>query len=250
MKKVFLLFFVPVIALGLACNDENNNKGVLDPGSGSEDTAQASVYYPMKTDAYWVNSYSESVNGVVEDQGDEVVTITGREMVNDREYWKFIYGDGDYYDYARIENNVLYALYPDFWVNKPAVLAKAAGVLDEPFIGEEEPIIDFNSGIGESWTIYENTITTEESSSTFKMIGSFVGTEDVTVPAGTFTDCRKFHHDWIYTYSAGDSTTIYNMLTTYWLAANVGVVKTMEIDDSWEEGVFEYTSVLKEYNIP
>lgn len=259
MKKLLLLFLIPMLALGFACGDgddnDGDNGGVLDPGNGGDDGngggggATASVYYPMKTDAYWVMTYTDKENGTVVDEGEETLRVAGKETVDGNEYWKFV-DENDVLDsHVRIANNILYIYHPTLFATKMASVMKAAGASQMPDLTGELPMIDFNVGSGKSWTIAESSFAESGVSYSINWTGTYLGTENVTVPAGTFANCRKYRLLMVTTSTYNNFSFTSETESIIWLAANVGAVKTVDSDE-YEEETYEYTTVLKEYNIP
>ena len=258
MKKLILLFLVPVLSLGLACSDgggddeDGNGDGILNPGDGVGDGSGSTTsnYYPLKTDAYWVMNYTDSEDGTVVGEGEETLRVTGKVTIEGKEYWKIVDEDEVLDSYTRIQDNVLYVIQMDFLPTKAAAMAKAAGVSQFGYLEGEVPMLDFSKSAGKSWTISDTSYTEEGINYSLKWTGTYVGNENVTVPAGTFANCRKYLIVMVYSTSFNNFSYSSETKTTVWLAANVGPVKIIDSDDANDEYSYEYTSVLKEYSIP
>ena len=80
--------------------------------------------------------------------------------------------------------------------------------------------------------------------------GELVGLENVTVPAGTYNNARR------YSSTLTSSTTYLGITTTYtlkedvWLAENVGLVKISELESMGGLSLYESDEQLTAFSIP
>ncbi len=81
--------------------------------------------------------------------------------------------------------------------------------------------------------------------------GKFLGTENITVPAGTFTNSAKFEHTVITIRldNAGEVRETYESIEVMWLAPDVGLVKSTEENKKDNEVGRTLITELINYNI-
>jgi hypothetical protein len=118
--------------------------------------------------------------------------------------------------YYRIDNGILYRFYFEnekYFVPYP----------------HEEPILDFTKQAGESWQVVSNTITELDGETVYTLTSTYIGTETVQVPAGTFSDCVRYdnYETWVYRYDneEGEKTQKMEMKYSTWYARSIGLVK-------------------------
>ncbi len=113
---------------------------------------------------------------------------------------------------------------------------------------EDIPWMDFTAGVGDTWTIFDFTEQYGGGSSSITGTGKYLGTESVTVPAGTFNNCRKFQLTDQETYTLSGSVQYSEFDTeTFWFAKDVGLVKIFDVEHEDGTLVETNTSVLKSY---
>lgn len=147
-------------------------------------------------------------------------------------------------DELRVADNVVWAYIwlasgkqsPALFKNGPSKVS-AAGL-------PENPLYDFNKGVGETWEVYNNV--NSETGVTSILNASFEGTENVTVTAGTFNNCAKFKFVLDVITDTGDSSTTY----FNWIAPNVGRVKTNAVMTQNGQLYSSWVDDLTSYYVP
>jgi hypothetical protein len=229
------------------------------PG-GNTGTGGSATYFPLKLGATWTFESSES-----EDSSYNFVYIdkvVGTMAQGGKTYWMYETSyPSEYYSYSdttlfRIENNTLYGFMGMDFFTKPvpksakARAAKIASVAKATVFayGSELPILKFGVSAGTSWTIYDSGVIQGNS---MKVTARYLGTESVTVPAGTFSNCAKYEMTYVTTYKDPDSSTTetYSDINTTWFAPNVGNVKGVSVSNN-DGDTYSSTDVLKSYSIP
>jgi len=128
----------------------------------------------------------------------------------------------------RIENNIFYVY---------------IAVIGDEF--KDIPYLNFNKEAGQTWELFSGNIESDEGNSgTLIWSGTFLGTETITVPAGSFTNCAKF-----------ETTTIAIPLSievkeSIWLAPNIGLVKSTGETKEDSDVIETSTEELIHYSIP
>jgi predicted transcriptional regulator len=88
----------------------------------------------------------------------------------------------------------------------------------------------------------------QEISSGTEIIGlTLIGVEDITVKAGTFTNCLKFQREGSWDESDGE---LGEYKETFWLAEDVGMIKVIEEETEYIEGIEKTETItyeLKKY---
>ncbi|MHB9031075.1 MAG: carboxypeptidase-like regulatory domain-containing protein [Candidatus Latescibacterota bacterium] len=229
------------------------------PG-GNTGSAGSHTFFPLKLGAAWTydsqDSEDSSYNYTYTDK------VVGTIALGGKTYWMYeTTYPGESVSYSdttlfRVENNVLYG----FWsmedmlmkaASKAAKLASVTKALVSTF-GSEMTLLKFGQSAGHAWTIYDSGV---YAGSSLKVTGKYIGTESVTVPAGSFSNCAKFEVAIVMT-GKDPSTNITVTSTdtsTQWLAAGVGIVKSVGVSKSGsgqDASMYTSTDVLKSYIIP
>jgi len=213
--KIFVFFLLVCFFAQSGCNNDDD-QGPTGPSHG----LNADTYMPLKVGALWTYVISGSVEGEVFTDT-TTGTIFGTTTVEENNKTYFILGgSGEDSIYLRIENNIVYQFSPGEF--------------------QELPYFNFNKEVGQSWEIFNES----NPLGSMTVIGKFLGTEDIIVPAGTFTNCAKFENI--------VSVIIFNPSETFegtdivWLAPNVGIVKRIAENDMMGTS----TEELIDYSIP
>ncbi|MBN1291637.1 MAG: carboxypeptidase regulatory-like domain-containing protein [Candidatus Latescibacteria bacterium] len=256
--------FIPqfkTVIVGTSNVTVDNFTGSTDSGNGG-DTGSGNAgthnYFPMKTGATWTYHVKDT-----DYEDDEVYeydytsTVGGTKVFNDKEYWEMLDEDGYEDGYMRIENNILYVFGGDdeIYAKFPAGVKKTLGVaktaaIKQDFLNEEMPMFYLNASAGTSYKIYEYSISESGYTSSMKINGKYVGTENVSVTAGSFSNCRKYEIIWESSITSSFYSESYVTKTTVYLAPNVGLVKSSDSETEDGEPYWLTEEELTSYNIP
>ena len=190
---------------------------------------QMSQYLPMEQGDYWVYSGSEDGENYT-----EITIINGTETINGIETIRKI----TYEDYECLA-----------WDGEGLKWYKEGEVDDEgDYMVFDSPVLLFplQMEVGQqitasvSYSEYENGQFDETGTGSRTL--TLVGLEDITVPAGTFTNCLKFIENISWQESDGGYGTIEK---TFWLAEGIGEVKSISTETEYnpEEGTETETRV-------
>jgi len=246
-----------------------SNGGGGDDEDGLTGFAGTNVYYPMSASASWTIQRADTdfTYGSVEVY-EYTLIVNGTKLINDREYWLLKNDDGDFDSFIRIEDDVVYTFTefadvytPDDYIFKNRVHMKPGAVNslnthdrssndDWDPNKDELPILQLNLSPDTAYDIMGYTNSDFGASFTLTWLGEYIGTENVTVTAGTFTNCKKYE----ITYDAvavGGGTAVREITTTVlWLAPDVGVVKSTEIKTDGEKTIWSREEELIGFSIP
>ena len=226
MKKVLalLLIFLAIFACGCLTDDDDDDDDDKGGSSsaGTQLNLKAEDYAPFAVGNTW--TYHETGTNWGSDVDHTYVeTIVGTETVAGSSFYKVTDTDGTEV-YFRIADN---AVYSTEWI--PDVAAKPA-TLEAIKAQAEYKLMDFSQKTGASWIGLTYNNSDEYGTTSFTMTNTFVGLQDVTVPAGTFKDCPVFKAVVLSNYSMTNNGHTYNEkfeTTLYvYLAKGVGPVKT------------------------
>ena len=228
MKKLIALMLILLMAFVFGCifdkDDDEDDKGT---------SIKAEDYIPLKQGNTW--TWNDTDNYGVSSTSLEV--IIGTTIIDGKTYWIMNDSDVDTM-YIRIANNIVY-----MYIN------------DEP-INREVPVFDFNKSPGDTWTTFTETIGDQGISGTLIQTVKYIGLKDVTVPAGSFSDCVVFEitTESEYSFIANNIThnVTFTEITTIYLAKGVGPVKDINVitdESDGEKSESSETSELKSYNI-
>jgi hypothetical protein len=240
MKKFLALILIILVAFSVGCvTDSSDDSGDENSGgngdSGNGLSASAATYLPLVDGATW--SYVQTLTSYWDTEPDistetSTVTCEGTTTQNGKTYWSFEVED-EYYSsefYMRIDGDNVYVLDPN-WVFKTAVASKTAKrpVPARKTAEDEEVLVfKFNKSAGYTWTIEDDSGSSEGYSYTYKSTGKFYGLEDVTTAAGTFKDCARFDETIVDSYTYESETYGHTSTISRWLAPGVGFVKEKE----------------------
>ena len=228
MKKLISLMLILLMAFVFGC--------VFDKDDDEDDTGtsiNAEDYIPLKQGNTWTWNNTDN-NGV---SSTSLEVMTGTTTIDGKTYW--IINDSDVETiYVRIENNIIY-VYIDV----------------EPF-NREVPLFDFNKSPGDTWITFTDSKTEQGHSYSLNQTGKYIGLKDVTVPAGSFSDCVVFEITTNSEYSTivdnNTYTTTHTEISTMYFAKGVGTVKDIIViteESGGEKSESSETSELKSYNI-
>ncbi|MFC1485691.1 hypothetical protein ACFL55_01530 [Candidatus Latescibacterota bacterium] len=242
MKKVLTLMLVSTLVLAAGCLTDSGDD---NKDNGDSTTLSAADYLPLETGSIWMyndtdTDYSQSPPDV--DISTSSMTCTGQETINGKTYWALVETDSDEPFFLRIDNNDVYGIdvFEDI-LEKPALKG----------LQEEGEMLLFRFGVsaGTTWEIWSYSYSEDQYSWSITMSGKYLGTESVTVPADSYSNCAKFEITTTSSYSYGGYSLpeTGTSKTTMWFAPDVGPIKT--IDDSTYEDIIDYTyeSVLTSY---
>ena len=261
MKKLIPLMLIILMAFVSGCifDNEGDEKEADNGENGNGIVLSAETYMPLKVGATWTYT-STGIEGGEEYTSEYTSTITGTTIKDNKTY--FIMFDDDTQEpmYMRIENNILYDILP-FEEYEAKAVVKRAGILSaaktaftEQFPSGEVPFFNFNKEAGQTWEIFSYGDSGEGYSLTFDMTGKFIGTETVTVPAGTFENCAKFEVNMrnMYSFTGEGFSESHEWINTmtFWLATGVGPVKITEELREDNEEMDTSTDELISYSIP
>ncbi len=238
-------------------------KVFFDDVSGQNFTASVSgellaeTYFPTPNGTYYgYDSVTTFAGGVMDKSSQYTDAVTGATTYEGTNYIVYqrtdtVSGDLLGLVYLRLTDNTVWEyLYNSIFFN---ALELPVDKLDLSGV-KEIPVFDFRRDIGEEWEIYTNTAVLSEGEFELIMTGSYLGQQDITVPAGTFSGCVKFSVLSEFTYVTGAGplsvTTTGTAETFHWMAADVGTVKRETVVSS--NGITVSTSVdeLTAYDVP
>lgn len=246
MKKLFALMLILLFALSAGCitdSDDDGDDGDNDSGGLNGGGTTAAEYFPLSTPATWTFDETEEYDG--ETYTDTyTMTISGTETINGETYTVLSSSDGEDM-YFRIEDNIVYMYDPYLYIaetDNPAKTAALGKITDD-----EMPWMNFGVGKGKTWTIFDHSEQHEGYSWSMSQKGKYIGTESVTVPAGSYSNCMKFQMTTQSSYSGEGEQGNYLDTETFWFAKGVGPVKIISSEE--ENGSVSYvtTSSLKSY---
>ena len=217
--KVFVvILFVSLVVLS-GCNKDDDN-GPTGPSHG----LSAETYMPLKVGATWTYKLIGTVQGEVFTDT-TTITIVGTTTIAENNKTYFVMGESEEESiYLRIENNIVYQFSPGEF--------------------QELPYFNFNKEVGQSWEIFNES----NPLGSMALTGKFLGTENITVPAGAFTNCAKFENSVsvILLDNSGEVSESFEGTGIVWLAPNVGIVKSTEDNEMMGTS----TEELITYSIP
>jgi hypothetical protein len=203
----------------------------LVPGRGDK------PYMPLETGARW--SYFRTIDdteGTIREGGDVEMTVTGRE--------KFKRNDtGDYTP----EYSVI-SVSDDTALPRKMYFLLEDGVLTH--FGQ--PMFDFNAAQGE--TLNMGGFDRHEGAEFFgaSTTTTYLGAEQVDVPAGTFKNCRKYRFERI-SFTMNDSdggSKTSGSVGYFWFARGVGIVRMVFSDSRDDVSGPVHTLDLASYSMP
>jgi len=229
-----------------------------EAGEGGEGGgfAGSHPYYPMSRGAVWTLRAQETdyISGMMKDyQFSRIVKKT--KIINTIEYWMLVDDDDKFDSFIRIAGDTVYT-FADF-----AVFSGLGVILDKPGAAvtvsaepdpnrDELPLIRFDVKPGANYDIMTWSSAEYGASFTLTWLGTYHGDEDVTVPAGTFTGCKKYEIDYYAAGVGGGTTQVEITKTMLWMAQNVGIVKkTVEKSDGYKT-ILTREEELIGYSIP
>ena len=238
-------------------------------GSGLTGFAGTNVYYPMSNSASWTIKRSDTdfKEGSLEVY-EYTLVVNGTKLVNDREYWLLMNDDGEFDSFVRIEDDVVYTFTefaevysPNDYIFKNIVNMKSGAFNSSSAQNrssnddwdpnkDELPMLQLSLSPGTYYEIMSHMISGIGASFILTWFGEYIGTENVTVTAGTFTNCKKY----VITYDAvgvgGGGSAREITTTVLWLAPETGVVKSTEIITDGEKTIRLRDEELIGFSIP
>lgn len=261
--------FVPAEVANVVVGDKDvvvqTIVGTTSGGGGGTDTGTgnggSNTYLPYKVGATWTYDSVFDPEGL-NSKSTMVDKVVGTRVINGKTCWMFESRDmDDTYGWAdtsfvRIDGNTAYGFFSASLFAKPALktaraakIAKAARALLDSY-GDEMPLLKFGLSSGQTWAIYNSGVYLGTS---VVITGKSLGTESVTVTAGSFSSCAKIEITVDMTMKDSTGTWISKTVTTSWFAPNVGEVKSSDVITS-SDGTDTYTykteDTLKSYIIP
>lgn len=215
------------------------------PPSGVGGDAGSHNFMTLKTGAWWYYETKSRDAGETSFTNDiEIDSITGTQVIGGKTYWVVMDQDGGLRYLARVEGDIAY-IYMDFaeMLAKPGV-SKFAKPLAESQLAAEVPYIDFSAGIGDSWPIFEYSMTDEGVTYTINITGTNIGMENVVVKAGTYNSSLKYQNLTVITVATSQFTMQSEMTLTGWFAQGAGPIKSTEVWKENGEIVYEYEDAM------
>lgn len=221
--KVIAIFLLVCFIALLGCDKDEDN-GPTGPSHG----LSAETYLPLKIGATWTHVKIGTEQGkAFTDTTTETIARKTTISYNKKTYFVMVGSDEDS-TYLRIMNNIVYMFVPGEF--------------------QEVPIYNFNKEFGQTWEIF----TEKSSMGSMSGTGKFLGIDNITVPAGTFTGCAKFEITWnaiVYNNSGQVSRSIEGT-EVIWFAPNVGIAKSTEETKENNAVILNSTEELINYFIP
>ena len=247
VNHCILIPFAFILVVITGCSSSTGNDDTVNTGNPG-----THAYFPMKTGATWtydpagedthdLHSYTDTIVGTIVHGGKTYWVAERRPLLNQQN----IIPDTSL---VRVGGNSVYTfLYANELFFKPVL--KSAKVGAWPY--DEVTVLKFGILPGTSWTEFSHPY----SGGNTTAIVTYVGNEDVTVPAGAFQNCIKIRTKTLDTHNHDLSASISTSIVTMWFAQNVGVVKRMVEFQEYRmvpDSVMDYTQihVLKNYTIP
>ena len=194
-------------------------------------------YYPMSRFASWTKkkTITDIKNGY-SDSYEYTLHVTGTKNINDKKYWKLVNDDDEFDSYIRIMNEIVYKMSGQTGENNP--------------LNDELPFLRLNLAPGTQYDIMSYSSSELGASFTLTWYGTYHGTKEVSVIAGTFEDCKKY--EIIYDAVAVGGGAYQREITTFflWLAPDVGIVKSTETRENEEKITWKSEEELIGYSIP
>ena len=215
------------------------------PLAGVGGGAGSHSFMTLKTGAWWYyETKSRDAGETSYTNETELDSITGTQVIDGKTYWVVMDQDDGLKYLVRVEGDIAY-IYMDFaeMLAKPAI-AKLAKPLAGSQLAAEVPYIDFSAGDGDSWTIFEYSMTDEGVTYTIDITGTRIGTENVVVKAGSYNGCMKYQNITIITAATALFTMQSKMTLTGWFAPGTGPVKSTEVWTENGEIVYEYEDAM------
>jgi hypothetical protein len=232
LKILFMAVLALTVVIGLnGCGGGgggSSDSGGGDGGGGGATTYQTAEYFPLGQGDTW--TYLE------DGQNYSTTTVSGTEVINGTTAKKMLEDSGDYTLMTSDSNGITYykvyevdeSGWEQFTFSPPGAYIPGEVSVGNKYTGTST--LNYTNSEGSSLT---GTVSIEV---------TLQGTENVTVPAGTFNDCLKFSIKRIM--SSGQLTESYE--GTLWLAKGVGRVKetgtTINTDNSVDQDTFELVS--------
>jgi hypothetical protein len=228
-SKIIVIFLLVCLVVLSGCDS-----GPTGPSHG----LSAATYLPLEVGATWTYAKIGTEQGeAFKDTTTGTIVGTTTITYNNKTYFAMVYDNKTYFamvesdedsTYLRIKNNIVYQFVPGEF--------------------QEIPIYNFNEEVGQTWEIFTESGTMGSMTAT----GEFLGTDNINVPAGTFTNCAKFEHTINITVfsNTGGSPRPFESIGIIWLAPSVGVVKYTEEVKENSKVMRTSTVELISYSIP
>lgn len=208
-----------VSAYDAAGNESGQSSQACATTNQGGTTYNIAEYFPLGQGDTWFFSY-----------GEEPTTISGTETINGVDAVKMITGVENWYQLFTNSNGITY--YKVYDANDIEGCGWSQSVYIPPIT-----ILPAEVSIGvkytSNFTTYYTNCTGFEDTETSSTEATVEGTEDVTVPAGTFKDCLKIKIKGNNLFS--DTGQVETGERIWWLAKGVGKVKDTEIEDTEED---------------
>ncbi|MFC1608200.1 carboxypeptidase-like regulatory domain-containing protein [Candidatus Latescibacterota bacterium] len=209
--------------------------------------------YPVSAHASWtISRVMSDFTNASRQEYSYTVTVMETVLINGERYWVLENDDGEFDSYLRIDGDTVYTFAEFAQVTtEKARPARELESSDNDPLTDPLPLLRLDLQPGTTYDIMSHSGSIYGGGSfTHTWLGTYIGTETVTVPAGTFTDCRKY--EIINDSAAVAGAAAVREITTsqLWLAPNVGVVKQI---DTTTDG-YDTTRIIEEelvgYSIP
>ena len=213
--------------------------GCIFNSDDSGDEKETVLYLPLKVGAQYTYSVIETdLPGTVINTYEKTTTISGTVTINEQQYWGFSSDVGDGMMFRAVEDTVYsYIGFGDDGIDPSGV---------------EIVFFRFDAALGSSWESSPLTFFDPQHNADVSMTwkGTYIGTENVTVPAGSFDNCKKYDIRIPAVIHTEVPVEALHFKILIWLAPNVGMVKTLETiyTEGRESGFMD--SQLTSYTIP
>ena len=227
MKNMFFFILCIIVTSNGGC--------IFDDNKDTQNGEYLDSYFPLNPDLVRIYTVTRYINGV-----EMIDTLTrvfaGKADIQGNVYYILKYVESGDISYYRIEDDILYRYYPE---NKKIYV---------PY-PHEEPMLDFTKQSGESWEVVTNTISESEQSTLYTLTSTFIGTETVQVPGGTFHECARYDNieTWVFTDNSGEDQKRSETTMTYsaWYSHGLGLVKATAEGDFFGDYVIELSSFFQ-----
>jgi len=210
MKKLIVLALVVMMGVMIGCGKEEEGEG----GAG----ATLSNPMPLAVGNWW--AYINYETAAKPDTTHDTTRIIGTGEVNNRNVYIVVYSANP--------PETSYVYVEDGYIHEMKWIAEMGRWLDFKML--KTPL-----SVGDRWTVY----TESDSMTSFTQSAEAVGVENVSVPAGTFSNAIKVKYTTITSVSYSGFTYVDTSYNYVYFADNVGAVKSMDMEESNQWNVSE-----------
>ena len=204
----------------------------------------------MSRDASWViyRSVTDFSHGY-SDSYEYILRVTGTATVNDMLYWVLENDDGEFDSYIRVANDIVYTFAGIADFGSSGDSSDSDNDTPNPY-EDELPLLRLYLESDTTYDIMSYSSSEFGASFTLTWIGRYMGTEDITVTAGTFESCRKYEITYDAVAVGGGAAQREITTTLLWLAPDVGTVRSVETKTDGEQTIYKSEEELIGFSIP